>query len=110
MTLVSAATDSLSSIRIPALGIQLIVGLIIPFITGLLTKINASATVKQVVTIVLSGVSALIVASTVGEEAVISWETLGYAALGWLVAVLSYLGLYAPHNVNAKLAPDKGLG
>lgn len=110
MSLLSAVTDSVSSFRIPALGVQLIIGLVIPFLTGLLTKLNASATVKQVVTIVLAGVSALIVSSTVGEEAVISWETLGYAALGWLVAVLSYLGLYQPHNLNAKTAPDKGIG
>ena len=91
--------------------VKIAVGLLLPALTGLLTKWNASATVKQVVAIVLSAVSAIIIENTVEDgSAVLSSEVLLDAAILYGVQILSYLGLYKPHEASARLAPRFGVG
>lgn len=91
--------------------VQLIVAVLIPIVTGLLTKSAASATVKQVVSIVLVGAAALIINGvTDGGDAVFTLQTLYDAVLMWVIQIATYLGVYKPHDVNASLAPQSGLG
>ena len=91
--------------------VKIAVGLVLPALTGLATKWNASATVKQVVAIVLAAVSAVIIENTVEDgSAVLSSEVLLDAAILYGVQILSYLGIYKPHEANARLAPSFGVG
>ena len=88
-----------------------IVSFLIPLATGLLTKVSASATVKQVVTLVLSAANGLMVTSTqVDGTALISATTAQYTLLSLGIAIVSYLGVYQPHDANAKLMPEVGVG
>lgn len=114
-TLLQAADEPIttvtSQIQFDAFLVTALVSLIIPFFTGLLTKINASPTIKQVVTIVLAAVNTLVVSSTLQDgTAVISKENGLLWALSTATAVLSYLGYYKPHDANAKLSPESGIG
>lgn len=86
-----------------------IISLFIPVVTGLLTKSSASATIKQVATIVLAAANALFVSNQHEGGAVISRET----GLLWLVstgiAVTTYLGIYKPHDLNEKTSVTDGV-
>ncbi len=110
MTSLLAAAESAAALRIPALGLTVLLGLFIPVVVGLLTKYRASATVKGVVNIVLTGVAGLVTASTAGDTAVISWDALLYAGIAWAISVASYLGIYQSVDINAKTAPNAGIG
>lgn len=91
--------------------VLILVSVLIPILTGLLTKINASTTLKQVVTIILAGANAVIV-SNLGEDggAVLTDSVITDALVSWTVAIASYLGVYKPHDANTKLARNTGLG
>ena len=89
----------------------LIVGHILPLLTALATKVEASATVKQLVTAVLSAASAFIVnATTIDGSATFSGETVAIAILTFLTANVSYVALWKRHAIDSKVLPDKGLG
>lgn len=91
--------------------VVVVTSFLIPAVTGLLTKVSASATVKQIVTLVLAAINGLIVTNTQADgTALISLTTLQYAVLSLAIAIVSYLGIYKPHDANAKLAPNLGLG
>lgn len=99
-----------TSITLGPLVVQALVSVVIPIGTGLVTKSTASPAVKQTVTIVLSGSSALIVSSTVGGAAVISMESLALAIMSWVIAIASYAGVYQSREINQSLAPERGIG
>lgn len=89
----------------------ILISVVIPFVTGLLTKLEASTTLKQCVTIVLTAANALIVTATMADgTAVLSQESLTNFAISTVIALLTYLGFMQPHNTNAKLAPGAGIG
>lgn len=88
-----------------------IVTLAIPIAVGLLTRSNASARAKHIATLFFSTVTALIVTHTqVDGTAVISLTTLKYTGGTFLVATFTYLGVYKPYDLNAKLLPNRGFG
>ncbi len=91
--------------------VTLVLGVLIPVLTGLVTKAEGSTTVKQIVAIVLSGAAALL-ANAVGDDgqAVVSVQTLFDAVVIWVIQIATYLGIYKPHDANAKLAPASGMG
>lgn len=99
-----------TTVTLAPLLVQALVSVVIPIFTGLVTKSGASAGLKQAVTVVLSGGSALIVQSTVGAAAVISMNSLALAAMSWVIAIATYQGVYAAHDINSSLAPDMGIG
>lgn len=104
-------TEVTSQIEFDAFTVTALVSLIIPVLTGFLTKLNAPTTLKQAITIVLAAVNTLIVDATVGDGgAIITKENGLLWAVSTAIAVFSYLGYYKPHEANAKLNPDKGLG
>lgn len=109
--LLYAAVTIATEVTLAPLVVSMIVGLAIPLVVGLVTKSGASAQLKQVVTILLAGIAALITSSTVADgSAVFSLETLLLTGMTWLVSIASYLGVYRPLNANDHLAPDRGLG
>lgn len=115
LALLAQATEPLtevtSQIEFDAFTVTALVSLVIPVLTGLLTKVNAAPAVKQVVTIVLAAVNTLVVNATVGDGgAVITKENFLLWAVSTAIAVTTYLGIYKPHDANAKLSPNSGIG
>lgn len=100
------ATFTLSAFWVLIIGM-----LLIPVATGLITKANASATVKQIVTLVISAVVSIISISRQETGiAVVSWNTVVLIVVQTLAAIATYLGVYKPHELNAKTAPAVGIG
>lgn len=105
------AVAPVAELTLNAFGVLVISSFLIPLATGLITKLSASATIKQVVTLILSALTGVITTSTqVDGTAVISMTTVQYSLLSLGIAIVSYLGIYAPHDANQKLAPEVGLG
>lgn len=109
--LLVAAVTLATEIRLTPIVVTMLSGLVIPIIVGFVTQSAAGPQVKQVATILLAGVAALIASSTLADgTAVFSVETLLLAAMAWLVAIASYLGVYKPLNLNDRTAPNRGIG
>lgn len=109
--LAEVAGETLSTVTIDAIVVTLLVSLVIPLLNGILTKANASAGVHQIVTLVLSAATGFLATATQADgTAVFSMHSLFLALLALVVSIASYLGIYKPHNANAKLGADKGLG
>lgn len=107
----ATAVAPVASLTLSAFTVLIVTSLLIPLATGLLTKLQASATVKQVLTAAISAVVGIVTTSTQADgTAVISLATVQYALLAFAIATVGYLGLYKPHQANAKLAPNVGLG
>jgi small basic protein len=89
----------------------LLTGVIIPLIVALLTKINASPTVKAIVNLGLSALSGLLV--TVNQTN-FQWKSFAVNfAFTWVVSIATYYGLWKPTGTSetvAKVAPEVGLG
>jgi hypothetical protein len=103
--------DSESVLELAPLAVTVILGTLIPLLTGILTKLEASAKLKGFVTLTLAAVAGVVTqAVTDNGGAIFSDETLILAGLAWVQSVASYLGLWQSLAVNAKLAPDQGLG
>lgn len=85
--------------------------LVIPVLTGLVTKASASAKLKASVALVLSLVAAAINTATQSNGvAVLSQALIQNTVLTVAVQLAMYLGVYKPvANLNEKTAPDKGL-
>lgn len=92
-----------------AMWLTIISGLVIPFLVGLATKLNASTGLKGLLTILLAA-AAGVLQSVVGDQGVITDQTLLNAGMTLGVSTLMFFNLYSPLNIDAKLAPDSGLG
>ena len=104
--LIAALTLSLSP-----MAVQFVTSTLIPVLTGLITKSGASVKLKQVVTLILNAVSAVVIANlTVDGGAKIVENTLFLAAMGLVVSITTYLGIYKPNDLNEKVSPRHGLG
>lgn len=105
------AVEPVASLTLGAFVVVVVTSFLIPAATGILTKVSASTTVKQVVTLALSTLNGIVVTSTQADgTALISLATAQYALLSLGIAIVSYLGIYKPHDANAKLAPTNGIG
>lgn len=108
---VAASTSGGSGFTLSAGLVMMISTFVIPIIVGLLTKYNASASLKQFVTAILAAVASLINAATqLDGTAVISKEMLTLAIGTFVLSQATYLGIYKPLDLNAKTAPNLGVG
>jgi hypothetical protein len=89
--------------------VTLLSGAVIPLITGLVTKLEASTGVKSLVTIVLAAVAAILTA-VVQDGGVFTTATLIDGVAVWGLALLSFYGIWSPLGTDAKLAPGTGIG
>lgn len=91
--------------------VRAIVALVIPVVTGLFTKLQASASVKATVAFVLSGVASLIMQATTGDgSALLTQKLLVDWAITFGMQLAAYLGLLKPvAEINTKLIPDRGI-
>ncbi|MDQ2678061.1 MAG: hypothetical protein M3Y51_04905 [Actinomycetota bacterium] len=111
LVLVGAVQAAATEIELGRMLVTTVLGLVIPLIVGLATKLGAKPAVKQLVTLVLAAVGGFLVEASTGDgSAVFTLEALGYAALTWLQSIAFYLGVLAPLDYNAKAAPNRGLG
>ncbi len=99
---------------IEAQTVQLILGVILPLIVGVVTKANASKSVKALVLLILSLIGTTL-SGAIGDDgaAVFSQEMLSGIVQTWVVAIATYYGLWKPSGasavINTKTA-DFGLG
>ena len=116
MDTVPVPGDAPSAFVLTAPVVLTITGLVIPLVTGLLTKFTLPSWVKGIITIVLNAVAAMVVTATQADgTAVISNATLLSAVYGVVVSVVSYVSVYKPAGLpssapDATLAPNAGLG
>lgn len=116
MNIALIATDTAGSIEMSALTVTIIVSTIVPILTGIITKANLIGWAKGLVTIALNAVNALIVTATVADgTALISQETFIAWALGVVISVAMYAGVYESAGLTSsrnggKLFPESGIG
>jgi hypothetical protein len=103
-------------LNLDATAVSLIISLVIPVLTGLVTKVTLPGAAKGVLTLVLNGVAALVTTATLADgTAVLSGQTVVTWLIGLGVSVAMYLGVWKPAGVTSsapdgKLAPNAGLG
>ncbi len=92
--------------------LTLILGAIIPFLTGLITKKMASSAVKSVCTAVLSTAAGIFSAAQV--EGSLKLETsIVNILVAFITAISLYYGIYRPTTATEKVqnvAPNIGIG
>jgi hypothetical protein len=92
----------MNTITLSALSVSLLLGLLIPVVTGLLTKYSTSSGLKGLVTLVLNATQALVVSATVADgTAVISKETFVTFCLSLAISIATYAGVYKPLNITS---------
>jgi len=97
--------------KIEPLAVTFILSLVLPLVIGLVTKYSASAQVKQIVLLIATGAATLLNANlTDSGYAVLSWNTVALWGISLVATIATYLGIYKPHEVNQKLAPEVGFG
>lgn len=100
-----------TAITLTPVVVSLLTGTVIPVLVGAVTKSGASRRLKQAVTLVLSGIAALIFAGVTGDgSSVFTLETVAYAAMSWASSIAIYNDVYKRLDLNEKLAPERGLG
>jgi hypothetical protein len=100
-----------TSVTLSAFIVTLVVSYLIPLATALITKIDASVTLKQIVTAILAAVTGFLTqAISVDGTAVFSKESALFAILSFLTANVGYLYTWKSHDINATMLPRQGLG
>jgi len=91
-----------NTLTLSALSVSLLISLIIPIVTGLVTKYSTSSGLKGLITLVLNAVQALVVSATVGDgTAVISEETFVVFCVSLAISIATYAGVYKPLNITS---------
>lgn len=92
--------------------IALLTGVIIPLLVGLLTKLNASSTIKSILNFGLSALAGGL--ATVTSDAGFEWKPfLVNFAFTWVISIATYYGLWRPTGVAPAVqeaTPEFGLG
>lgn len=90
----------------------LLVGVVIPLLVGLLTKLNASSGIKSILNLGFTALGTALV--TFNQTTVWNWKTFAINfGLGWAVSIGTYYGFYKPTGVAgtvAKATPNFGVG
>lgn len=94
----------------------LISGTLIPLVTGLLTHLALSSRVKELITILLNAIAALLTSLIAnGTDAVITGATLTQFVIGLAFSYGAYYGIFKKAGLTSsspvgKLLPTKGIG
>lgn len=106
---VAAADDpTMRAVQLSALTVSLIVALLIPLITGLVTRYSTSSGVKGLITLILNAGQALVVNATVADgTALISRETFVAFTLSLAISIASYAGVYRPLDLTSSTPTGK---
>jgi hypothetical protein len=95
--------------------VTIILGTLIPLVTGILTKATLSPGIKGIITVVLNAVAAAVTTAVVADgSAVFSNQALLTFALGLVASTAAYYNVWNPNkltsNPDGKLAPNSGIG
>lgn len=91
--------------------VTIITGLIMPFVIALVTRLSASSVTKGVIGIVLAFVAALVERAMLADgSAVFSSGLLLDTGLVYVPQLATYIGVWRHVNINAKIAPNVGIG
>lgn len=105
----ASAVAPIGSLTLNAFTVTLLVSVLIPIATGIASRVIHSTTGLQIFTAAVATATGLITTATqLDGTAVLSLASLQLAAIDFVVATAMYLGIYKPHNVNAKLAGASG--
>jgi len=89
----------------------IVTGLLMPLVIALVMKASASPLFKGVVGIVAAALAAIVERATLADgHHVISAGLALDVLMVYGPQLLSYLGLWSHANINAKIAPNVGLG
>lgn len=108
--------DTLPTLYLSPFVVTIFLSLLVPIVTGLLTKYALPAAAKVIIMIVLDAAVALVVGATMLPDgtAVINSQSLGSAVVAVVVSVATYLGVYVPLKVSNRpdgiLGPTVGIG
>jgi len=112
-------------LQLDALTVSLLLSLVIPVVTGFVTKATLSANWKGVTTLLLNGVAAFVTAAIlVDGSATFTQQAITQWAIGMGVSVAMYTGIYKKAGITSseyvptfgsapiegKLAATKGIG
>lgn len=102
--------DTLPTLYLSPMAVTLVLSLLVPIVTGLLTKYALPAAVKALIMLVLDAVVSLVVHAEMLPTgvAVINSQALVGAILGVVVSAATYLGVYVPVKLSNR--PDGVLG
>lgn len=82
--------------------LTILIGVVVPLLVGLLTKLNASPGIKATLNLGLTAIGAALVTS---NQVGFSWKPfLVNAGVAWAVSVGTYYGFYKPTGVAPKVA------
>lgn len=98
-------------VTVPMWVYTLVTGWFIPILVGLVTKINAPAGIKILISLAFNAINGVIgTAVVIGGAAVFSINTILMAGLSLLTALATYAGIWKPLAIQTKLAPNAGIG
>lgn len=96
---------------VPPFAVATITGVLLPLLVGLVTKAQAPARVKVVANLVASALAGLLLnALNDAGVAVLSVEGVATWLQQTVISVATYLGVWKPLDVPARLAPSRGVG
>lgn len=114
LILLAATAGTPSKQILDAQTISLLVGIVIPLLVGLLSKIHASSGLKAVINAALSAVAGAFSAFASTGFSATDWKTLVTSIVTtWVVSVATYYGVYKPTGVAGSViakTPNFGLG
>lgn len=94
----------MDTITIDAMVVTILVGTLLPLLVGVVTKAVAHSGVKAVLLLLFTAVEGLLITATqIDGTAVLSAESIIFAAVGWISAVATYFGLWKPSQVATKV-------
>lgn len=103
--------ESVDRIVLAPYMVTIITGLLLPFLLALITKLDADSKIKAVLGVGMAGVGALVArAITLDGSAVFTWPLLLDVGMVYIPQALSYVALYSKFDINAKMAPQFGIG
>lgn len=92
------------STQIDTATISILLGVVIPIVVGIVTKIDAAPGLKAVLNALLSAITGALNLVLTNEGALVWREFVTSIALAWLVSVATYYGLWKPTGVAGTVA------
>lgn len=99
---------AVTTIVLSASLLTVILGALIPFVTGLITKLSASSAVKSVCTAILATATGIFTAAQQNGGNIELESALANIIVAFVTAISLYYGLYRPTTASVKVASITG--
>lgn len=102
---------TVGGVTLNAFAVTMLVSLLLPVVTGIVTKYSAPAIVKSLVALAVSSINGVVMGGlAVDGTAHIAKAAIMLAVLSFAIQTATYLGVYKPNDVNAALGQSFGIG